>query len=290
MKKIRVQGFTLIEMTIVLVIIGLVVGGILAGQYLISAAAVRATISQKDRFDSALNTFYGKYSCIPGDCANGAQFGLHNGKGKGTLPNNYDDDEYKWFWRDLSTAHLIADYYPGQTNFAGDGGAATVAGFHSPTCPICVMYTGTLEGGGGLGGTQIATGGWFVSDFGNITADFSSPAYKGPGGVYPLTTPAWNWMLTQGNSSGTYGGVTASPNVLGILIPAQAMMIDQKLDDGLPLTGSFVVMGSTFTDTAGGVMTPNIQHPDNTWINSGTNTYLPSNNTVGLNAVWRAGF
>ena len=40
------QGFTLIELSIVLVVIGLVVGGVLVGQDLIRAAGVRATISQ----------------------------------------------------------------------------------------------------------------------------------------------------------------------------------------------------------------------------------------------------
>ena len=40
------RGFTLIEMSIVLVIIGLVVGGVLVGQDLIRAAYERAQISQ----------------------------------------------------------------------------------------------------------------------------------------------------------------------------------------------------------------------------------------------------
>src|ERR1700685_2119592 len=60
-------GFTLIEMSIVLVVIGLVVGGVLVGQDLIRAAYVRAQISQIEKFNTAVNTFYGKYQALPGD-------------------------------------------------------------------------------------------------------------------------------------------------------------------------------------------------------------------------------
>src|ERR1700753_450898 len=63
------QGFTLIELSIVLVIIGLIVGGILVGQDLIKAAEVRAQISQIEKYNSAGNTFRGKFGGIPGDLA-----------------------------------------------------------------------------------------------------------------------------------------------------------------------------------------------------------------------------
>src|ERR1700753_1576823 len=61
------QGFTLIELSIVLVIIGLIVGGILVGQDLIKAAEVRAQISQIEKFNTAVNTFRGKFGALPGD-------------------------------------------------------------------------------------------------------------------------------------------------------------------------------------------------------------------------------
>src|SRR5579883_2923623 len=63
----REGGFTLIELSIVLVIIGLIVGGVLVGQDLIRAAQVRATISQIEKYNTAVNTFYGKYNALPGD-------------------------------------------------------------------------------------------------------------------------------------------------------------------------------------------------------------------------------
>src|ERR1700735_3583176 len=63
------RGFTLIELSIVLVIIGLIVGGILVGQDLIKAAETRAQISQIEKYNSAVNTFRGKFGGLPGDLA-----------------------------------------------------------------------------------------------------------------------------------------------------------------------------------------------------------------------------
>jgi prepilin-type N-terminal cleavage/methylation domain-containing protein len=83
-------GFTLIELSIVLVIIGLIVGGVLVGQDLIRAAAVRAQITQIEKYNTAANTFYGKYGYLPGDINGTAatQFGFvargaYGGQGDG---------------------------------------------------------------------------------------------------------------------------------------------------------------------------------------------------------------
>jgi prepilin-type N-terminal cleavage/methylation domain-containing protein len=88
-------AFTLIEMSIVLVIIGLIVGGVLAGQSLINAAAVRATISQIEKYQT--NTFRGKYGYLPGDIKDpdASNFGFAargqyagEGDGNGVLEGN----------------------------------------------------------------------------------------------------------------------------------------------------------------------------------------------------------
>ena len=67
-RKSSQSGFTLVELSIVLVIIGLIVGGVLAGQTLIVAAKIRAQMTQLDQFDAGINAFRGKYDCLPGDC------------------------------------------------------------------------------------------------------------------------------------------------------------------------------------------------------------------------------
>ena len=61
------SGFTLIELSIVLVIIGLIVGGILVGQDLIKSAEMRNLASQLRQYQVATSTFRGKYNEIPGD-------------------------------------------------------------------------------------------------------------------------------------------------------------------------------------------------------------------------------
>ena len=64
------EGFTLVELAIVMIIIGLLIGGVLKGQQLIENAKVTATISQIKGFQAALNSFRDTYSAMPGDMRN----------------------------------------------------------------------------------------------------------------------------------------------------------------------------------------------------------------------------
>jgi prepilin-type N-terminal cleavage/methylation domain-containing protein len=65
----RSKGFTLIEIAIVLVIIGLLVGGVLKGQELITGARVRNLISQQDGIKAAFFGFQDRFRALPGDYA-----------------------------------------------------------------------------------------------------------------------------------------------------------------------------------------------------------------------------
>src|SRR5437016_11965015 len=80
----RHHGFTLIEMSIVLVIIGLIIGGVLVGRDMIKQAELRKLMSEKDKIVSAVHAFHAKYNCLPGDCPNATQlFGVAAGDGTG---------------------------------------------------------------------------------------------------------------------------------------------------------------------------------------------------------------
>jgi len=61
------EGFTLIEIAIVMVIVGLLLGGVLKGQEMIENGRVRNAISSLDGVSAAYNSYYDRYRRIPGD-------------------------------------------------------------------------------------------------------------------------------------------------------------------------------------------------------------------------------
>ena len=123
----RQAGFTLVELSIVLVIIGLIVGGVLVGQDMIKAAEIRATVAQIEKYNSALNTFRDKFNGYPGDLTLtlATNFGF-TGVGSGADAHSDGDGliegctslaatvafwgcENLLFWNHLFRANLIPD-------------------------------------------------------------------------------------------------------------------------------------------------------------------------------------
>jgi prepilin-type N-terminal cleavage/methylation domain-containing protein len=126
MKHTSHTGFSLIELSIVLVIIGLLTGGILVGRSLINLAQIRAQISQIEKFDTAVKTFQLKYNCLPGDCSQAVIFGLgssggpgDNGNGNAHIEgfplNKVYGPEIENFWYHLSMGKVIGGGFPGYT-------------------------------------------------------------------------------------------------------------------------------------------------------------------------------
>lgn len=135
------SGFSLVELSIVLVILGLLTGGILGGQALIRAAELRSVSTEYQRWTTATQTFRDKYFALPGDMTNATAFwgaldgnngigpdcrgestGLPtcNGDGNGRIESNTESavsTHEKWLiWRHLVNAGLIEGSY---TNLHG---------------------------------------------------------------------------------------------------------------------------------------------------------------------------
>lgn len=65
------KGFTLVELAIVLVVIGLILGMAFKGKDLIDGAKVKSLAAQYNKVVAGANTFYEKYGFYPGDgCPN----------------------------------------------------------------------------------------------------------------------------------------------------------------------------------------------------------------------------
>lgn len=87
MKLIRNQkGFTLVELAIVLVIIGLILGAVLKGQDLINNARMKRLYNLQQEVNAGVNTYMDKYGKYPGDDnAMNARWGITNGNNDGVI-------------------------------------------------------------------------------------------------------------------------------------------------------------------------------------------------------------
>jgi prepilin-type N-terminal cleavage/methylation domain-containing protein len=220
------RGFTLIELSMVLVIIGLLVSSVLVGRDLIRAAEVRATIRQIENFGTATQTFRLKYSCLPGDCLKADALGFNaatNGDGNGQLGcpgndasacadassfiNSQPTRELVNYWYHLSAANLIGN------NFVPFDATDThqYAGVVSPSSELLASTDGTHP-----------STGWAVR------YDINIPIQSG---YRKLGTH--EFILTS--------SAPINNTEIGRYDIAELYAIDSKIDDGMPNSGTIYV-------------------------------------------------
>lgn len=164
------QAFSLVELSIVLVILGLLAGGVLSGRALIRAAEIKSVGTQYERYHVALNSFRDKYMALPGDMPNATQFwgrmaatadcvtnssaavnaskGVCDGNGDGNPDGTGaagKSEEALQFWRELANAGLIEGTYTGVAG--SNGGADWTPGVNQPAGKISnTGWGGHLDG------------------------------------------------------------------------------------------------------------------------------------------------
>lgn len=109
----RQSGFTLVEIAIVLVIIGLLLGGVLKGQELINSAKVKNFANDFRNIPLYIYGYQDKYKAIPGDDSSATKRGYGtttDGNGNGLINGNWDTttatDESWVFWQHVRLANL----------------------------------------------------------------------------------------------------------------------------------------------------------------------------------------
>jgi prepilin-type N-terminal cleavage/methylation domain-containing protein len=110
------KGFSLIEVAIAVMVIGLIAGFALKGKELIRSARLRSTADQVNAFKIAVQGFTERYGALPGDFAAAREMisdSLQNGSGNGVISSVEDA---KRFWQHLIASNLISaelvDGYP----------------------------------------------------------------------------------------------------------------------------------------------------------------------------------
>lgn len=217
--SMRQKGFTLIEMSIVLVIIGLIIGGILKGQELINTSRQKNLVTQIDGIRSAINTFNDKYNSLPGSFAQATTRiapQAVNGLGLGIVGVN-----------SATTAAMVAI---SASVAGGAGGATAAANTNEPAVFWCQLAITGLVGGSS---SNCATA---PTSFGNGSF-LPSTAYSGAGLSVAYGTADSATTGEPRNSLWLRMHRTAGVPSAGISGRNMAE-IDAKFDDGLPATGS----------------------------------------------------
>ncbi len=227
-------GFSLVELSVVLVILGLLTGGILAGQNLIRGAKLKSITSAKESTKMALDIFRDQYLDLPGDLPDATDYwgavggagagaacftadasagGTCNGNGDGKI--NYapgataGSDVWEWgerfhLWVHLAYAGLIEGKYTGKTDHPS------------------LSFIG--KGGVNLRASKFSNGHYDVYSTPNVT---SADRFDNFRNVISMT------LMTM-----------TGP---GVLTPKEIWNIDEKIDDGLPGYGA---IGTTKASTS----------------------------------------
>lgn len=251
------HAFSLVELSIVLVILGLLTGGILAGQSLIRAAELRAVSTEYSRYLAAVQTFRDKYFALPGDMTGATKFWQEvsgvpntcrttqgtgtqtcNGDGNGYIEQTTGSDEHHRYWQHLANAGLIEGSYTGIRDGADPLKTTTV---NAPK-------------------SKLGQGLWF------------SYNYSIQSGAFDILNGNYFNILELGSPS-----PTQHPYV-PLVKPEEIWNIDTKMDDGKPGLGKLTVRSN-----------PNLNlcTDTNSAADTATAAYLLNSNNVACTFIFR---
>ena len=214
MNNHSIKGFTLLELSAVILIIGIIIGSISYGASLIDQARLRSIITEANEYMEAINLFEQKYGNLPGDIPTASDLwgttcdatpSNCNGDGDGIISYSYgttNQNEALRAWQNLSLAGMIKGSYSGVSSVAGE----TNIGINAPM-------------------SQYNKGGWSFWAY----TPYNPPSNEG-----------------QYLEIGLFRASNAADN--NILTTMDAYSIDSKIDDGYPRNGlvwGYSISGAT---------------------------------------------
>ena len=214
------EGFTLIELSIVLVIVGLLIGGILVAQSMISTSKVTAVAAQIQQFDAGVMNFKTKYNYLPGDAP---AFG---GDGDGLIDTSLNCPGFNNYINVFTCeiANFCNNFNPQEYK---NNACVSIVGFQAigsgsgKNVPLSKL--------GAANSFFIATG--ESSDAGILNGN-SKNYYSILSGVQAQAPSVNNWYF-----------FTTTTNANSAVKTADALALDKKIDDGIA-NGGTVLSGS----------------------------------------------
>lgn len=228
------QGFTMIEMAVVLIIVGLVVGGVMSGRSILEAAETRRVYEDAQTYMASIGQFMDKYGSLPGDMYDAESvWGQAAAAGACDTTNNSNKTTCNGNGNSQIELGMVV----------GSGGSETVehlrAWQHLNNAGLLQV---TVTGVSGAGGVNHSVVGVNVPE-GAASGSGYSLYYQGVGaGSFFAINPTevYGHILHYGLYTAT--SITEAPRML----PQEAWEVDSKVDDGFPWSGSV----RTYTSTA----------------------------------------
>ncbi len=264
------KAFSLVELSIVLVILGLLTGGILAGQSLIRAAEVRSVSADLQRYYTATQTFRDKYMAAPGDMRNAVRFW---GAQTGAVTDGYDSDCAALTTISTGTATC---------NGNGDGQIGPVAAHLYERFRLWqhLANAGLIEGSY----TGVSASGGATAE--NATAGLNVPRSK----ISNVGFYIGYWGVNTNNSDGWFNGdYKGNCIMMGVannsyasgafLKPEELWNLDVKMDDGKPATGNLIVTSTSYAACMNNVSETNTSGVE----------YQLTNNAIVCSLIFRPG-
>ena len=233
----KTSAFTLMELSIVLAVVGMIVGAITVGRTMADAAALQGVISDFDRYRTATMAFRDKYKALPGDMMNASTVWTADpgcpaptasdafitttcdGNGNGFIGDSSGDPlgaqasygETLFFWQHLANEQFIDIPYNGRLSTASNGitPGVNVPKSKMTTASFSVRFFPTNDG---------------------VSANYFPAAYN-----HVFFLGAFSSTATAYQSPAYFAGLSAD----------DAKAIDLKIDDGRPGLGKVLAPNNT---------------------------------------------
>lgn len=177
------KGFTLVEIAIVMVIIGLLIGGVLKGQEMIQNAKVKRVVKSADELRAGVMTFYDKYGQLPGD-ENSAIFPPGTDSTTGNNNGQIAGAEVFAVFSDLALSNIISGTFNGTSDLPshpfggtyrliwidpGPGAARHCIVFTNLPAEVCLEIDSKYDDGvnntGSIAASAVYTVGTIIANF-----------------------------------------------------------------------------------------------------------------------------